>query len=146
MTDTIALPADAVEQTVSLVFQTFLGQEAYVVGATDFEADERLTGCVRVHLPEGGRVMILLEANAQVARQLALRFAEAPEGGELAESDVRDAFGEITNMIAGNFKSAFYPGSRLDVPPVVVENETPLGDGQCFVCEDGMFRVALVAD
>jgi CheY-specific phosphatase CheX len=151
MTDTLlteshapgALPADAVEQTVALVFQTFLEQEAFPVDAASFEpADQRLTGCVRIQ--GNARAMILLEANLPVARRLAARFLQA-DAGEVLEADARDAFGEVTNMIAGNFKSAFFPGAQLDVPPLVVENDEPLGDGQCFVCEDGMFRVALVA-
>lgn len=144
MNDTLALPADAVEQTVALVFQTFLEQEVFPIDAGCFEpAADRLTGCVRVQGAEV-RAMILLEANRPVARRLAARFLQA-DAESIADVDTRDAFGEVTNMIAGNFKSAFFPGSRLDVPPLVVENDQPLGDGQCFVCEDGMFRVALVA-
>ena len=41
-------------------------------------------------------------------------------------------------MIASHFKSAFFPGSKLDVPL--------LGDGQCFIGEDGMFRVERVSE
>jgi CheY-specific phosphatase CheX len=138
-----AIPVDAIEQTVALVFQTFLDQEAVPVGSADFEPDHRLTGCVRIK--GSTRAMMLLEANLPVARRLAARFLGSdPE--TIAEEDARDAFGEVTNMIAGNFKSAFFPGSTLDVPPLVVENDMPLGEGQCFICEDGMFRVALVAE
>ena len=140
-TCTEAIPADAVEQTVSLVFQTFLEQEAYPLGPGLLDESE-LTGCVTM---TADRIWSLyLEASLPVARRLAGRFlAQDPE--VIVPEDVRDAIGEITNMIAGNFKSAFVPGAKLSVPPLVTDGASSLAGGQCFACDDGVFRVTLLA-
>lgn len=136
-----AIPTDAVEQTVALVFQTFLEQEVYPLGHGELE-DGELTGSVLIN--GDATWSILLEAAWPVATRLAGRFlSQDPELVPL--DDVRDALGEITNMIAGNFKSAFVPGARLSVPPLVTDGPAGTAGGQCFACEDGVFRVSLVS-
>ena len=139
-TSTEAIPANAVEQTVSLVFQTFLEQEAYPLGPGTLEESE-VTGCVTITADL--RWGLYLEASLPVARRLAGRFL-AQDPDVIVPEDVKDAVGEITNMIAGNIKSAFVPGAKLSVPPLVTAGASTVEGGQCFACDDGVFRVTLV--
>lgn len=140
-TSTEAIPADAVEQTVSLVFQTSLEQEAYPLGPGLLE-DSELTGCVGIQSDQGWNLRV--EASLPVVRRLASRIL-GQDPDVIVPEDVSDALGEITNMIAGNFKSAFVPGAKLSVPPLVTPGPSGIDDGQCFACDDGVFRVSLVA-
>lgn len=53
--------------------------------------------------------------------ELMTRIAEvmfSSEGGSLSEDEVRDAFGEIANMIGGNVKGSFGEEAALSLPTI----------------------------
>jgi CheY-specific phosphatase CheX len=77
---------------------------------------------------------------------LARRAAGAMFGKPPAEADpgdIRDALGELTNMVGGNFKTLLKGDCRLSVPDVVdvvpyAEVEPAPVEHQWFECEGGL--------
>jgi chemotaxis protein CheX len=61
---------------------------------------------------------VLLECTRRQARRFAhlLMSIEPPE---TVDDDVRDALGELANMLAGNLKSVLPPGVVLSMPSVI---------------------------
>ncbi len=79
------------------------------------EAPEYVTGCVDIS--GGWHGSVAVELSTGLARQVAATLF-AMEPGEVTEAEVRDAVGEMANMIGGNVK-ALMPGScRLSLPAV----------------------------
>lgn len=76
-----------------------------------------LLGCVQISGAWTGAVEIASsEPMARSAAALMLQL----DAAELGDGDVRDAFGELANMIGGNLK-ALLPGPSQLSPPVVVK-------------------------
>lgn len=83
------------------------------------------------------------------SQALARRAAGAMFGKPASEadaSDIRDALGELTNMVGGNFKTLLKGDCRLSVPEVV--DVVPYGEikpvpteHQWFECEGGVVIV-----
>ena len=98
-----------------------------------------------------GRVMIsgnwqgavTLGASAGLARRAAATmFGKLPSDADAAE--IRDALGELTNMIGGNFKTLLKGDCRLSVPDVldtVPFGQVDLREHQWFECEGGIVLV-----
>jgi CheY-specific phosphatase CheX len=97
----------------------------------------------------GAEGSLVLECSPNVA----CAFAERVTGlraASLNEDDVRDAVGELVNMIGGNLK-ALLPGDTAISTPLVFTSpqDLPLQDGASqissldFRCEFGQFRLSL---
>jgi len=75
-----------------------------------------LTGCVQLTGDFEGAT--LLFCTASLARSLAsVMFSEDP--ASLSSEEIRDALGELVNMVAGNIKPLLEGTSRLSLPSVV---------------------------
>jgi len=75
-----------------------------------------LTGCVHIDGAWNGAAIV--ECELPLARRIAATLFDRAEG-EVSLDDVRDALGEITNMIGGNVKALLPAPSRLSLPTVV---------------------------
>lgn len=85
--------------------------------------------------------------------QLARRAAAAMFGKQPAEADaeeIRDALGELTNMVGGNFKTLLKGECRLSVPKVI--DTVPYGEvvpapveHLWFECEGGVVILNVLA-
>ena len=95
------------------VLTAFLLQEAPLAAATDGDPTGRLRASVAVHGPWSG--WITLEVSHAAARDLTRRMLCDPHVGE---EDVRDAVGELVNVLGGNVKSLLVDGSVLGLPEV----------------------------
>jgi len=86
--------------------------------------------------------VLTLGCSTDVARRAAASmFGKPPH--EAAPDDIRDALGELTNMIGGNFKTLLKGDCRLSVPNIV--DTIPQGPTdpasvgpQWFECEGGV--------
>jgi len=108
--------AELVEQVMSSVFSTMLGIDISSAGSEGTPRGEHVTAAVYFEGEWNGAV--LLECNLVQACLLAglLLGIDPPEE---YNDDVRDAFGELANMIGGNIKSAIAPGDQLSLPSVI---------------------------
>jgi chemotaxis protein CheX len=75
-----------------------------------------LTGCV--HIDGAWNGAALVECELPLARRITAVLFDRP-AGDVSLHDVRDALGEITNMIGGNVKALLPAPSRLSLPTVV---------------------------
>jgi chemotaxis protein CheX len=82
-----------------------------------------LTACVQIVGRWRGAVLLQcpLSLACTLAEQM-LRSGSAP-----ALDDVRDALGELTNVIAGNVKALFPGSAQLSLPAVAVGSDYDLG-------------------
>jgi chemotaxis protein CheX len=82
-----------------------------------------VTGCVQIVGSWRGAVM--LRCPMSLASTLADQMFRS--GSALSVDDVRDALGELTNVIGGNVKALFPGTCQLSLPAVVVGSDYDLG-------------------
>ncbi len=72
---------------------------------------------------------LVVEAPTQTACLIAAKMFDV-EPQCLSEEEVRDAIGEIANMICGNVKGTYEGISRLSMPCVSIEPGSSIRDGE----------------
>ena len=77
--------------------------------------EHRITGCVHVSGNWDG--VVSLECGYGMAVDIAAAMFEM-EAEELSEDEVRDALGEVANLLAGQFKADLPEGCNLSLPTV----------------------------
>jgi chemotaxis protein CheX len=105
-----------VVEIVESIFATMMEIEVFVSGSPLCLAGDRMTATVYLEGEWNGAVS--LECNRVQACQFAGRFlsTDAPDA---VDDDVRDALGELVNMIGGNIKSVMTKDIRLSMPSVI---------------------------
>ncbi len=101
-------------QIVESVWATVLNREAAPCGDGP-DGAECLTGCVAITGAWTGNV--LLHCDGAMARSAAAEMFGMPED-EVALDLVRDALGELTNIVGGNLKALFGGKCFLGLPTV----------------------------
>ena len=115
---------ETVTQIVESIFTTMMDIPVSVSTAPWLPAGDRLTSSV--HLEGDWSGVVALECN----REQACRFAGqllSMNPPSAVDDDVRDALGELANMIGGNLKSTLATQARLSMPSVIdgSSNEFP---------------------
>ena len=98
------------------VFRAMLGTGAYPAAEPRAAGDGSLTAAVQFVGEWRGAVLL------QCGTQQAAAFTRALMPGaqpSFLDEDVRDALGELINMVGGNLKSVLAPGVVLSMPSVV---------------------------
>ncbi len=108
-------------EILELIWSTQLGLELAVDGLSgDMPMDPPeglMTGTVQISGGFAGAVHLM--CGRPVVRAAAARMFSVPEG-DLDDEDLRDALGELTNMVGGNVKTLL-PGSEFLSLPTVIE-------------------------
>lgn len=91
-------------------------------------------------------VLTLGCSNSVARKAAATMFGKQIE--EVEPEELRDALGELTNMLGGNFKILLKGDTRLSLPHPVTEipghlTEVTQGKRQWFKCESGLILVHL---
>ena len=110
-------------QLMTSVWETIL--QLPILAREDHDGDEVRSG----DLPLGlGRIQITGAWEGTVAMRASRSFAakcagimHGREPGALRDTEVRDGWGELVNMIGGNLKALVPPISRLGLPTVEVD-------------------------
>lgn len=108
---------------VENVFRTMLHLEVWCSDANSSTALNPMTAAVHFAGEWKGAVLL------QCGQPEALAFTNclmASEEQPKADDDVRDALGELTNMVGGNLKSVLPPGVALSIPSVVAGTDYAL--------------------
>ncbi len=108
--------AETVTEVVESVFGAMMNIAVAAIENAQLPCDDRLTSSVYI---EGHwNWAIFLQCGRQQACQFAGRLLsmEAPPA---ADEDVRDALGELANMIGGNLKAVLAQDARMSIPFVV---------------------------
>jgi chemotaxis protein CheX len=145
-------PVDAYQEEVSQivgdVFRTMLNVEV----TPEHQPWTPRSGDITAAIFFAGSWMgaALVECTEEQARIWTRRLLSIAEPAEIND-DVRDAMGEIVNMIGGNLKSVLPGGVGLSMPSVVEGKQysmqicgTNMTDRQCFHSADGAFGITLV--
>lgn len=121
-----------VAQIVENVFRTMLNLEVYRSDITSGAALNSLTATV--HFAGEWKGAVLLQCGLPEA----LAFTDCLMMGQehpRADEDVRDALGELANMVGGNLKSVLPPGVALSIPSVVAGTDYAL-----HICGGNAFK------
>ncbi len=105
-----------IEQIVENVFQTMMGLEVHALEGPTPVHEQLVTGSIS--LTGAWRGAVLVECPLEEAFFLTSRMVGVPLPSDLTD-DVRDAVGELANMVGGNLKSVLPAGVALSLPSVV---------------------------
>lgn len=110
---------DAEIREVTLgVWETVLGLP--VEDAPPPDADDYVTGCVQI--AGGWHGAVTVELSAGLARTVAAAlFAMDPD--DVLEPEIRDAVGELANVIGGNLKALLPGACTLSLPSVIQDRD-----------------------
>jgi len=97
------------------VFQSMLGLDVQPSDA-ELPSTEMITGAI--YYAGAWKGATLLQCEPREAYELTARLMGVPQPSSF-DDDVRDAMGEITNIIGGNMKPILPHGSGLSMPSVV---------------------------
>jgi len=135
-------------QVVEDVFQTMLGLEV-VPTQVIWPPEEDLLN-VTIHYAGPWKGALLFECTHKQAFLFTSRLMSI-EPPEFVNDDVRDAVGELANMIAGNLKPLLPPGLSLSMPTIVEGTDYAvrilggsLAEMLAFRCPAGLFWVTLI--
>lgn len=114
---------DELDQTVQIIWSTMFDLPITRLDPAETGLQPPLvTGFVILEGEFDGAVML------RCPQQLAslLTAAMFGSGGDPGQSDIRDAIGELANMVAGNIKSVLPHPSRIGLPVVAFGNDYQL--------------------
>lgn len=131
------------------VFQTMLGSDAWPDSTVEGEA-RRYPVVGAIHFAGPWKGAVLAEFDHPLAYAVTARLMGVPTPAEV-DADVRDAVGELTNMIAGNLKAILPPDTGMSMPTVVEGRDFTLSviganetSRLAFGAPDGSLCVTLV--
>lgn len=143
------LETGAISRVVQEVWSSMLGVD--VVDLLNHEPDPRKRGALLsiVKFMGAWQGTVSMNCSPELARQLAAgMFGTEPE--QLSEEEIRDALGELVNIIGGNLKQLLPKPCNLSLPAVSEDasrNSDPeagrLVSQANFAFENELFRVAL---
>jgi chemotaxis protein CheX len=115
-----------------------------------------ITGCVTIKGAWDGAVMLTCERSLATGLTAQLFDTGRPDLGDthsaaaVTEDDVRDTVGEVTNMLAGNYKALLAHPSHISLPTVAVGahyDVTVMGTQQTmavrFRCCQGLLQISV---
>jgi len=139
---------DDLARVVESVFQTMIDLEVAVSDAPWARSPDTITAAV--HFAGDWRGAALVECDAPQACHFATRFMGIALPATI-DDDVRDAMGELANMVAGNLKSVLPRGVGLSMPSVVEGSDYTLRvcgakavERLIFSSALGAFRITLI--
>ena len=130
------------------VFRTMAGMEVAQSDDVPFDPDGSIDSVL--HYRGTGAGALRLECSTPVACAFASRLMSIP-APRMFDEDVKDALGELVNMIGGNLKGLLPEETAISAPSVFAWGlsedaiGTPLSSIE-FSCEFGWFRVRLYGD
>lgn len=143
------LTRDMIEQIVESVFTSMLGLEVFPCETLWAPDVDRVTAAVR--LMGDWNETLLLECTHRQACHFAGRLLSA-DAPQTVDDDVRDALGELANIIGGNMKIGMARGLKMSMPSVTDDTDYGLRTRACeienrvaFECVEGLFWVTLLA-
>ena len=110
------IPEDALFSIFQKTLSLMLQMEPTLDARADLESfSHDITACVQITGEQQGAVV--LQCSDALARKFAARLIGTEEWA-LSDEEIRDAFGELTNMIGGNVKCYAPDPSFLSIPTV----------------------------
>ena len=105
-----------IEPVVDMVFSTMLGLKVELYPMPWVRPPDMITATV--HFAGAWQGAVLLECTRDQARTFT-HLLMSIDRSVMSDEDVRDALGELANMLAGNLKSVLPSGVVLSMPSVI---------------------------
>jgi len=135
------LSVEVVTEVTRAVWETAIGMGVEEVPDAP-ESEESLQVGVDISGEWTGKVVVTLPS--RLAKAATAAMLECSEG-DASPADVRDAVGEIANMIGGNIKSVLPGPSKLSLPHVFHEHDATRSTLRVwFDCRGERFSVLVV--
>ncbi len=126
----MAVDSSTMNQIVLNVFAEMFGLETSDErGESIAEGAERYVASIQISGVSDQR--LILEAPMESANLIAETMFGADEG-TLDQDEVRDAIGEVVNMIGGNVKGTYEGESQLSIPQVISADRAQSSIGNCL--------------
>ncbi|MEZ6063439.1 MAG: chemotaxis protein CheX [Planctomycetaceae bacterium] len=127
----MAIDTPTMRHIISNVFDEMLALPTQELGAPGDEfSNSRVVASIRIS--GAAEELIIVEAPSATASLIGETMFDA-EPGTLADEEIRDAVGEVVNMIGGNVKGIHDGDSQLSLP--CVSEECGAADDQWDGCE-----------
>ncbi|MBF0310241.1 MAG: chemotaxis protein CheX [Magnetococcales bacterium] len=113
---------EKLEQSIHEVLQSTIWQDPIYLGIEEvpsFSVSNKVTGLIRFHGSEHPDGMIGISMSKAFTAFVVSKITGLPED-DFTEDDLLDGAAELTNMIAGRFKSSANFGSTSLSPPVAI--------------------------
>ena len=137
--DDICVIAESIWQTLFSVQLERVAPEPAIAGRV-------VAGCVTIEGAWDGAVILTCEQS--LAESLTRRLLDAHT--PVTSDDVRDAVGEVTNMLAGNYKALLPDPSRISLPTVAFSAHYGVSvvgtietSAVRFRCVDGLLQISV---
>lgn len=119
----MSLDETQLRELIEAIWSTSVNLEPEFDAPAPAAADGRIAACVTISGAWNGAVV--LETDVAGATRFAASMMDMDEK-DLAEEDVRDAFGEIVNVLGGNVKAMLPQPCTLSLPSVARGSDTVL--------------------
>jgi chemotaxis protein CheX len=119
----IVTAAADIEEITRTLWATLFDLPLVRVSAASIPPGETVTACVQI--VGAWRGAVVLRCSLPLARVLSEQMFQADEPLTLAE--LRDAIGELANVIGGNVKALFPGPSQISLPAVAVGTDYEFG-------------------
>ena len=130
--------SDDVESVAQSIWDSLLDSAIYAGEEVLLDEDTQVTGSVSIYGEFQG--VVLIQCPRTLGARLAAALLHSTETP--SEADVRDAFGELANMFAGNLKALLPKPSFISLPTVEFGSQ----DAQVFADITVVVRVSFVCD
>ncbi|QKE83500.1 chemotaxis protein CheX [Arthrobacter sp. NEB 688] len=144
MTDASPIEAEYLDSIVSTVWESLFGEPTVATPATPAPPDS-VRARVDIHGTWSGSVVV--SCTRDVASDLTRDLLALPAGLPPDADEVRDALGEIANIVAGNVKSLLPDHATLGLPEVhqdgSAEPSGPDTVAATYLATAGNLRVAV---
>ena len=124
-----------IEQITRAIWASLFELPLSTDGAGSSSSEPAVTACVQIVGSWQGAVM--LQCPLSLATTLADQMFQAGSAPTLEE--VRDALGELTNMLGGNLKAVLPGPSQISLPTVAVGSDYDVGVPDATVLARGSF-------
>lgn len=111
------LTVETVVEVVQTIFTTMIDLDVSPADGIRVPEGDRVTASV--YLEGGWNGAVSVECGAKEAGLIAGRFLAMDAPPKTFDDDVRDALGELANMLGGNLKATLGADVRLSMPSVI---------------------------
>ncbi len=143
----VSVSTGEVEQVVASAFETMMGLQVQPVNQPWCALPEHLIATVQFNGAKRGALVVEMES-AQARKFAGCLLGNEPE---TVDDDVRDAVGELANVIGGNLKAMVAPTAALSIPCVVDGSDFKIRvcgstrlDRRAFAADGSVFWISWV--
>lgn len=107
-----------IEQICQMIWDSLFGLALEAAPEPDLSGDATVTSFV--HIDGAWQGVVMVQCTMDFASQLTKSMFDDDSDGPVGEADLRDALGEVANMVAGNVKALLPEPCSISLPAVAL--------------------------